>query len=120
MAEERDIQEVKDLLPVDSGASGWDSARISSDLDAGLTKNRIALQFWSNRAANTFTLTSVSESGSSRTLTDIHRNAVAMQKLYQDLVNKEDEVVDPGEPGGTPTRGPGIYTHPIRRMAREA
>lgn len=117
MAEESEIQAVKDLLPTDAGTSGWDSTRIGDDLDAGKTKNDIALAFWGNRAANTFTLTSVSESGSSRTLADIHRNAVAMQKYYQDLVDKENLVTDPVVPD-TPLRGPGIYTHPIRRIER--
>lgn len=119
MATEREVQEVKDLLPKDAAASGWDEQRINADLDAGLSKNRIAFQFWGNRAANTFTLTAVSESGSSRTLSEIHRNAVAMRDTYQKLVDKEEEEETPVVPTN-PARGPGIYTHAIRRVAREA
>lgn len=119
MATEREVQEVKDLLPKDATASGWDDTRINGDLDEGLSKNKIALQFWSNRAANTFTLTAVSESGSSRTLSDIHRNAVSMRDSYQKLVDKEEEQETPVVPTN-PSRGPGIYTHAIRRVAREA
>lgn len=118
MATEDAIREVTEMLGADAGSSGWTPERIGADLDAGKTPNKIALMWWGYRAANTTSLVNVSESGSSRSLGDIHAHAMSMWKMYQDLVAKEEEEVAVVVPPTVTTRGPGIYTHPIRRIAR--
>lgn len=116
MATESEIRNVRELLGPDAGDNGYDDTRIGEDLDAGMTGNAIAFAWWSFRAANTVNLTSVSESGSSRQLREIHQNAVGMRDYFGKLKLAEEAVeviVDED-----PTRGAGIRTFPIRRIAR--
>jgi hypothetical protein len=51
-----------------------------------------AARIWSKVAADTYKLVTVSESGSSRTLSDVHKNALAMSKLYTERAETEEEV----------------------------
>lgn len=115
MATTTAIRGVREMLGPDAAEAGWTDARISSDLDAKLSPNTIAYQWWRHRSATTYKLTQVSESGSSRTLAQIHDHAVAMRNYYQGLVDKEN---DPTPPDDNPKRGPGIRTFAIRRIAR--
>lgn len=45
-----------------------------------------AAEVWGRKAASFASLVDVSESGSSRKLSDLHRNALAMQKMFTDRV----------------------------------
>lgn len=115
MATESEIQVVQDLLPDDAAEHGWDEARINTDLDNNMTSNQIALAYYRKRSADTVVYTDISESGSSRSLSNVHRQMVAMAETFQKLVNlenTEDNVDDPA-----PTRGPGIRLFSIRRTA---
>lgn len=116
MAEAADIQKVKEKLGPNATDIGYNETRIGEDLDLGMTPNQIALAFWESSAARTAHLVDVSESGSSRALSGVHRNATAMAERYQKLVNFDDK--DDGIEDPKPTRGPGIRTFPIRRIAR--
>lgn len=91
MADQALIDEVKELLPADAAGQGWDDARIGNDLDAGKTKAAILAHYWDYRASYTATLVSVSESGSSRDLSTIHKNAVALAKYWHDMVAAETQ-----------------------------
>lgn len=108
------IRDVSEMLGSAAAAAGWDDTRIGADLDAGKTPNKIALQWWIYQSAKTANLTQVSESGSSRTLSDIWEHAIKMRDYFQGLVDKEDNppVIDPTG------YGLGIKTFPIRRIAR--
>ncbi len=113
MADDADIQKVVDLLPSDAAEHGWGSERIGTDLDANLTQNQIALAYYRKRSADTAIFVDISESGSSRQLSGVHKQMVAMAETFQKLVNLEDQedlVDDPPK-----TRGTGIRLHPIRR-----
>jgi hypothetical protein len=116
VATETEIRIVKELLGADAADSGWDDNRIGEDLDSGMTANQVALAWWSYRSAKTVNLTSVSESGSSRQLREIHQNAVAMRDYFKKLVDAD--AAEAEEPETDATRGPGIRTFPIRRIAR--
>lgn len=116
MAEEAQIKIAQEKLGPDAAAGGWTELRVGEDLDLGLTPNQIALAWWEHRAASTATYTDVQESGSSRALSTIHKQAVAMADRYQKLVNLEDPTDNVDDP--PLTRGPGIRTFPIRRIAR--
>jgi hypothetical protein len=113
MADDSDVQTVADMLPGDSAEQGWDVTRIGTDLDAGLSPNKIALAYYRKRAADTATYVDISESGSSRSLSSVHRNMLAMADLYQKLVNLEDTDDNVDDPPAT--RGPGVRLHSIRR-----
>lgn len=90
MAEQADIDAFKELLPSNPGQYGWDDAYIGALLDSGITENSMLLKFWEKVAASTSDFVDMSESGSSRSLSQIHKNAVAMAKVYRDLVDKEE------------------------------
>jgi hypothetical protein len=114
MAEPSDVQKVVEKLGATAVADGWTMTRIEEDLDLDMTPNQIALAYWQSKEAKTAHLVDVSESGSSRSLSNIHSNARAMVERYQRLVNLEntsDNIEDPPA-----TRGPGIRTFPIRRV----
>ncbi len=52
-----------------------------------LTINGAAAQLWRETATLTSHLVDVTESGSSRKMSSVHSNALAMAKYYQDLVD---------------------------------
>ena len=56
-----------------------------------LTMNGAAAQLWRETASSTTQLVDVSESGSSRKMSDVHKNAVAMADYYQSLADKAAE-----------------------------
>jgi hypothetical protein len=116
MADEADVTAVLDLLPSTSAEQGWDQDRVGTDLDSGMSPNQIALAYYRKRAADSATYVDISESGSSRSLSTVHRQMVAMVEMYQKLVNLEDTEDNVDDP--PPTRGPGIRTFSIRRIAR--
>lgn len=91
MADQSAIDRVVETLPVDAGAKGFNPERIGADLDSGVSPSTIALSFWRMRAAQTSGLVSVSESGSSRSLETIYKNAMEMVKYWEDQVAKEKE-----------------------------
>jgi hypothetical protein len=86
------LQDVKDNLPPEASTQGWNDAKIQILLDAQVSLNRIMVTYWSSRAAATVNLVSVSESGSTRSLSDIHKQAVDMLKYWTDLLEKEETV----------------------------
>lgn len=113
MATEVEIRVVREMLGPDAAAGGWDSTRIGADLDAGMHRYAIAEAWWRYRAAHTANLTSMSESGSSRQLREIHQNAVALADKYAALLA---EATAP--PGGVTVAPRFLRTHPIRRIER--
>jgi len=79
MAEQTLIDSLKLMAP----------AGAHSDADLGTMIDDIGLEssaarLWEENATQTATLVNVSESGSSRSLGDIHKNALAMAKFYSD------------------------------------
>ena len=55
------------------------------------TINGVVAQLWRETAAATTELVDVSESGSSRKLSSVHTNALAMARYYQGLVDSAVE-----------------------------
>lgn len=90
MAEQSDIDAFKTLLPSNYESYGWNDTVIGTLLDAGKSQNAILLQYWDKVAAETAEFADMSESGSSRSLSVIHRNAVSLAKMYRDLVKEEE------------------------------
>jgi hypothetical protein len=85
------IDEAEDRDPYDDLALG-------RRLDAALSSQALAQEIWLEKAAKYASLVNVSESGSSRSMSDLHKNALAMAKGFGD--------VDPTAPGtGTASRG---------------
>lgn len=84
------IVETKDELP-------YTDAKLGERLDTATSPQALAADIWREKAAQFAHLVSVSESGSSRQLSDLHKNALAMAKALSDA--------DPSAPGAAGVRG---------------
>lgn len=89
MADQASIDAVIELLPEDALAAGWTESRVVGDLDAGNSKAMILLQWWNYRAANTADWVDITESGSTRALGNIHKQAKDMAAYWQSIVDRE-------------------------------
>lgn len=109
MATEQEIEDVQQALGGVENAdeNGYDANRIEDLLDGGQTLNSIAARFWEGRWTASAELIDISESGSSRGLSAVTRNAKDLAALYRGRADSEV-----GNP--TPTRG--IRSHRMTRV----
>lgn len=81
MATTDEIATVKAMLG--SFASQFTDTDIGLAIDAaGGDLNLVAGEYWGQIAASTATMVNISESGSSRSMGDVYKNAIAMSKFY--------------------------------------
>jgi Cdc6-like AAA superfamily ATPase len=78
---------------------------LSDRIDAATSSEALAAQIWREKAAEYAQLVSVSESGSSRQLSDLHKNALEMAKAFG--------AADVTAPGASAVRG--IRMHRLTR-----
>lgn len=90
MALEADVISVKNNIPDDAEADGWDDDYISGLLDAGLTVTKATLSFWTARVGKYASLVDVSESGSSRQLSQLFTQAKETYQIWLDKSKLED------------------------------
>lgn len=90
MASSADIQAVKDNLPPDAEALGWNDVKITASLDATSSVPRSTRDFWQWRAAATQELVNINESGSSRSMEAIWDHAMKMLAYWDGRVSQED------------------------------
>ena len=95
MADIEQIKQVQKLLGPDAEPGGWTEVEINAALDAGRSANYIAARWWAQRTADTAHLMDISESGTSRQLSAIHRNAKEMTATYRALAAEEEVTPDP-------------------------
>ena len=98
MATPEDIAIVKSQILEESDSYGFDDAAISAMLDAGLSTTKTILAVWSGISAKTSSMVDVSESGSSRSLSQIHTNAQAMADWWKIKSDEEDRLLIPVKP----------------------
>jgi Cdc6-like AAA superfamily ATPase len=67
----------------------YDDPQLSDLIDA-TSIYRVASRIWNEKAASYASLVNVSESGSSRNMGDLHKNALAMAKYYKGLADEEE------------------------------
>ena len=85
------IDENEDKIP-------YDDISLSDRLDAATSRQALAGEIWLEKAAKFASLVNVSESGSSRSMSDLHKNAITMAQTFG--------AADPTAPGvGTAVRG---------------
>lgn len=85
------IDEADDVMP-------YTDAILGERLDVALSSEALAAGIWREKAATYAGLVSVAESGSSRNLSDLHKNALQMAQHFAQ--------VDPAAPGtGAAVRG---------------
>lgn len=82
MATADDIAALRRAIDEPVNAEPYTDAYLSGLLDASGTVDHAASTVWTNKAAATASLVDVSESGSSRKLSDLNRNALAMAEFY--------------------------------------
>lgn len=92
MADQSLVNEVKNNLPDDPGED-WSDTAISALLDTGLSVTKVTLAFWTSRVAKYSTLVDVSESGSSRQLSTLFRQAKEAYDLWLDKSKLEDNPI---------------------------
>jgi hypothetical protein len=107
MASAAEILAVAETLGPTAGSEGWDEIKIGAMLDSGMSPKAVSLSYWEFRMSRTSSLVDVSESGSSRKLSDVFTNAANMAKYWRDKIAEEEFPVTP--PGFSGTR-------PIRRV----
>lgn len=84
-ATDEDVIYLKTLI----GETTLSDEQLKIIMDANLNENgsvnfnRSAASVWGSKAAEAASLVNVSESGSSRSLSDLHKNALAMQKSFE-------------------------------------
>lgn len=94
MADESDIEDVKDLLPSDSE---WDDEKIGLKLDAGRTVFQVVQNYWESMASRYHSMIDVSESGSSRSLSRLYDNALKQAEYWKSRADKEAEETEEDE-----------------------
>lgn len=97
MATEDEILALRQMVDeTDDDCDGWDDESLSAIIDGTDSLNVAASQVWYLKAGKFANLVDVSESGSSRKLSDLMKNAQAMGKLYSDMdVPVEEEASGP-------------------------
>lgn len=90
MATPEQVTQVRRLAAY-SATDPYDDPQLSAMIDASGV-NRVVSDLWSEKAAGYAGLVNVSESGSSRNMSDLHKNALEMAKHYGALADAE--VVD--------------------------
>lgn len=104
MAEVNDVREL--LGP--SSPDDWTNEEIQTKLDAGETAEQIAAAWWTLRASQTASLIDVSESGSSRSLGMLHKQALNMAKFYGAKVDDAEEDAEQARRG--------LHSRTLRRV----
>lgn len=113
MADANVVGQALDLLPTEAkiGDTPWDQERVTTLLDEGNSVNKLMSRFWHAKAAETAAYIDVSESGSSRSLSTVHENAVRMARYWDDRVKADEDAAQ--EASTTRIRA---TTHRARRV----
>lgn len=84
MATDDQIRELRALVAEEDPNGEWDDESLGAVFDAASGMNAAASRVWSIKAGRYSRLVDVSESGSSRKLGDLYKNAIAMSRAYGD------------------------------------
>jgi hypothetical protein len=95
MASQAAIDAFRLLIGNPPNEDPYTDAQLSARLDAASSPEALAAVVWRERAAGYSTLVNVSESGSSRSLGDLYKNALAMA-VYFDKAQPGDSSVQVG------------------------
>jgi hypothetical protein len=96
MASEDEILALRKMVNEEDDCDGWDDESLGQIIDAEDTLNQAASRIWYLKAGKLSEMVNVSESGSSRALGDLMKNAQGMGKLYAGLdVPIEEEASGP-------------------------
>lgn len=87
------VQDLKVLLPQPAkvGEDEWDNIKLAAMLDAGNTPAKVMSMYWHAQAAQSATYVDISESGSSRNLSTVYKNAIELAKYWDSRVEQEEQ-----------------------------
>lgn len=88
MATETEIALVREYIGEPNDANGWTDARITTFVDGAANLPLAAADVWGVKAGAAAGLVNVSESGSSRNLGDLLKQASAMEAYYRKRGNE--------------------------------
>lgn len=94
MASEDEIAQLRVMVSEEDDCGGWDDDRLGTIIDGTDTLEAAAAKVWYLKAGQAATLVDVSESGSSRKLSDLRKNATEMGNLYAGLAKADEAVVE--------------------------
>jgi len=95
MASQEAIDALRLLIGNPPNEDPYTDSQLSARLDAASSPEALAAVIWRERAASYASLVNVAESGSSRSLGDLHKNALAMA-VYFDKAQPGDSTVQVG------------------------
>lgn len=107
MATLEEIAELRRMIGEPGSDAPWDDAAVGVLIDASSSMNAAAMKAWEQKAASYASLVDISESGSSRRLSQLQEQALRMVTYYRNIV--EGEIAT-----GTDLTGY-AYTVPIER-----
>ena len=91
MAEAADIAVLRQRV----GMDGFTDTELGEMLDRYVNMDLTTAEVWEIRAGRYHGLVNISESGSSRNMGDLYKNAIAMAAYYRKKY--DDSILDPGE-----------------------
>jgi hypothetical protein len=98
MASPEDLATLRQLINEFDDTNGWTDDYLNGLIDGGLTLNKAAGSVWTIKAGRFSALVDVTESGSSRKMSDLHKNALAMARYYSGADAAEAEETAPTGP----------------------
>lgn len=84
MATAEEIAAFRLLINQPNNVAPYTDAALSTRLDEATSEQALARSIWLELASSYASLVNVSESGSSRQMSDLHKNALAMAKAFGD------------------------------------
>jgi hypothetical protein len=85
MATEAQIAQLREMIAELEDVDPYSDETLGAQIDAATSMEALASSLWQAKAAQYAGLVNVSESGSSRALSDLHKNALAMARSYRDV-----------------------------------
>ena len=99
MATEDQLKELRGLIQESANEEPWTDVFLSALIDR-YGVDRAAQSIWKQKSASYVEIVSISEGGSSRSSSDIHKNALAMVEM----LGQSDTPVEPVAERGSRTR----------------
>lgn len=90
MATQDQIDILREYVTEKDDSNGWTNERISLYIDDAVDDTgavdllMVAANIWAAKAGEFSTLVDVAENGSSRKLSDLHKNAMTMKRTFED------------------------------------
>lgn len=93
-----DVAALREAINEPDDSNGWSDDRVGALIDAETTLNAAISRAWLLKAGQYAALVDVSESGSSRKLSDLRKNAMEMSTHYGNLDGEEAVEATGGRP----------------------